>query len=228
MAVSLKDRVNTLEVVLGEFIVQTNKSLNRMERGLSEFKDEMKEFKDEMKEFKDEMKEFKDEMKEFKDEMKESKDETRADRIYINKRWGELANKMGTIIEDIVAPNLPNIAYKLFGFERIDDFMIRRSVRSQKDPTIVKEFDIILAGKEAIIINETKSTINMKDEEAFVSSLHSVFDYIPEHKGKKIIPLMASLSVRDNIVKFLTRNKVYVLTMSGDTMEVINFDKIVY
>ncbi len=27
-----------------------------------------------------------------------------------NKRWGELANRLGTIAEDIVAPNLPRIA----------------------------------------------------------------------------------------------------------------------
>ena len=40
------------------------------------------------------------EMKDFKDEM--------------NKRWGELVNKMGTIIEDIIAPNIPTIAQRYF------------------------------------------------------------------------------------------------------------------
>ena len=39
------------------------------------------------------------EMMDFKDEMKVSRKE-------LNKRWGELANKMGTIVEDIVAPIL--------------------------------------------------------------------------------------------------------------------------
>lgn len=30
--------------------------------------------------------------------------DSRADRKAMNKRWGELANKMGTVVEDIVAP----------------------------------------------------------------------------------------------------------------------------
>lgn len=153
------------------------------------------------------MPEFKDEMKVFKDEIAEFKDETRADNKSMNKRWGELANKMGTIIEDTVAPNLPRVTRDLFGFETINDFMIRRRVRSKMDPAVVKEFDTILVGEEAIIINETESSINMKDAEAFIQSLPAVFEFIPEYKNKKIIPLMASLSIPDNIVKFLTKKK---------------------
>ena len=63
---------------------------------------EFKSFQGEMKDFKDEMKDFKDEMKDFKSEMNEFKTE-------MNKRWGDLANNMGTVIEDIVVPNIPRL-----------------------------------------------------------------------------------------------------------------------
>src|SRR5690554_4165612 len=49
MSEEVNERVGTLEVVLGEFIVQTNRSLNRLEREMREFKDEMRGFKDEMR-----------------------------------------------------------------------------------------------------------------------------------------------------------------------------------
>jgi len=32
----------------------------------------------------------------------------------MNKRWGELANKMGTVVEDIVAPSIPRLAREIF------------------------------------------------------------------------------------------------------------------
>ena len=78
---------------------------------MKDFKDEMKDFKDEMKDFKDEMKDFKDEMKDFKDEMKDEmkdfkgemksfKEESRQANREMNRRWGELANKMGTLVEE--------------------------------------------------------------------------------------------------------------------------------
>ena len=38
----IKERVSILEIVLGEFIVQSNKSLNRLEKEMKEFKDEMR------------------------------------------------------------------------------------------------------------------------------------------------------------------------------------------
>ena len=40
----------------------------------------------------------------------------------LNKKWGELANKMGTIVEDIVAPGLKGVGARYFGIEEFDFF----------------------------------------------------------------------------------------------------------
>jgi cytochrome c556 len=47
------------------------------------------------------------EMADFKAEMADFKDEMRADRRAMNKRWGEIANRLGTIVEDIVRCSRP-------------------------------------------------------------------------------------------------------------------------
>ena len=101
---SVKDRVDNLEKTLEEYIRNVGNSQMQTEKELREFKDEMSEFKDEMCEFKDEMCEFKDEMSDFKDEMRAFKEEMREDRKKAFKQWGEIANKMGTLAEDFVAP----------------------------------------------------------------------------------------------------------------------------
>ena len=43
-------------------------------------------------------------MKDFKAFVLADIEDSRADRKAMNKRWGELANKMGTVVEDLVAP----------------------------------------------------------------------------------------------------------------------------
>ena len=87
---TVKDRVDNLEKVLEEYIRNVGNSQMQTEKELREFKDEMCEFKDEMSDFKDEMRAFKEEMRE--------------DRKKAFKQWGEIANKMGTLAEDFVAP----------------------------------------------------------------------------------------------------------------------------
>jgi len=44
--------------------------------------------------------------------------EMREDRKRMNKQWGDLANRLGTLAEDIVAPNIPRIVRDYFGCKR--------------------------------------------------------------------------------------------------------------
>jgi len=108
---TVAQRVDRLEQVMIELAEQskiTQREVARLSTEMLEFKEEMRAFKEEMRAFKDEMKAFKDEMREFKREM--------------NKCWGDLANKMGTLAEDIVAPNISGIAREYFGCSDIKDF----------------------------------------------------------------------------------------------------------
>ncbi|MDQ1327765.1 MAG: hypothetical protein QG641_1048, partial [Candidatus Poribacteria bacterium] len=114
---AVEERVTSLESVLRDFIIHTDISLSRLEREVEELKDEMKDFKDEMKDFKDEMKDFKSEMKDFKDEMSKFKTDMDADRKEMNKQWAGLANKMGTLDEDLNAPAVRPVLNQYFKCE---------------------------------------------------------------------------------------------------------------
>ena len=101
---TMEFRVTSLEALMAEL----TSNVNRLSF-------EMREFKDEMREFKDEMREFKDEMREFKDEMSEYKEWSRNQIKTMNRQWGDLANRMGTLAEDLVAPSVPRIFARLCG-----------------------------------------------------------------------------------------------------------------
>jgi len=236
--------LKNLSIELTESQKSTQLSLKNLSDEMREFKDEMRDFKDEMRDFKGEMKDFKDEMRDFKDEMKDFKNKTdqtlaridmsvaeiklaveemKLDRKRMNKQWGELAHKMGTIVEDIVAPNIPRIAEEYFNFSEIEDFMVRRQVRNKKDRAKRREFDVIAAGENQVIINETKSTPRIDYIDRFIEALAQIEDYFPEYTGKTIIPIFASLYIGEDIVNYLTRNQIYAMGMGEETMEIINF-----
>ncbi len=208
------------------------KNVNRFQLEMHEFKgemkgfkDEMKDFKEEMKDFKDEMKDFKDEMKGFKDEMKGFKDESRAEQKAMNKRWGELANKLGTVVEDIVAPNIRRIAREYFDCPELDFFAVRVDKRKPGDPTAKREFDVVAVGGDLVFLNETKSTVRESYVREFIEFVDNkaFFDYFPEYAGKGLIPLFASLSVPDDKVKILSKAGIYVMTMTDTTMDLVNY-----
>ena len=198
MSEEVNERVGTLEVVLGEFIVQTNRSLNRLEREMREFKDEMRGFKDEMG----------------------------LDRKELNKKWGELANRLGTLAEDIAAPNIRTIALEYFDCSEIDDYGVRRMRRNRHNRKLILEFDVVLSCQDYLFINETKSTADIAYIDTFMEKLSDIFAYFPEHEGKVVVPVFSSLSLSEAMVSYLTERRILAMAMGGETMVLLNLDEV--
>ncbi len=143
-----------------------------------------------------------------------------------NKRWGDVVNIFGTLAEDILAPNMPRIARNSFGFMEIEDldFIIRRYVRNKKNRQLRREFDVIVVGKDKVIINQTKVTAKIGYIDQFVEILEQILDYFPEYK--EIIPILASLYIREDIINHLSRHKIYAMAMGDETRSILNFDQV--
>ncbi|RKX84794.1 MAG: hypothetical protein DRP57_05180 [Spirochaetes bacterium] len=187
----------------------------KTERSISELTKDVHTFQNEMRDFKDEMKDFKTEMLAFKDE-------TREDRKRMNKQWGDLANRLGTLAEDVVAPNIPRIVKEYFNCDTILDFAVRRRVVNSKEPKKAREFDAFTVCNDFLLVNETKSTPKIEYIDAFIESLKEVYDYFPDYRDKKIIPVFSSFYLPEDVVTYLTKNKIYALGMKDDTMEILN------
>ena len=166
---------------------------------------------------------------EIRRESEEFKEWARSNIKDLNKKWGELANRLGTVAEDIVAPGLIEASKKYFGCgEEPDDFTVRRRKKNIKDPSKVREFDLIIVCGDNVIINETKTTPKSEYVEAFHKFIKSgeLFDYFPEYKGKNIIPVFSSLNLPQDIINLLTKKGIYAATMKGDYIDLVNFESL--
>jgi len=224
---TIEQRVTNLEEIMSQAwraIERTQRQVEQTSREVRTLQAEMRDFKDEMLAFKDEMRDFKDEMRVFKDEMVEFREETQADRKAMNKRWGELANKMGTMAEDLVAPSIPRILRILVGCpgEQIDSMAVRVRRRHSADYGHTQEFDVVVTCGDYLLINETKSSLNTKDVDDFVAQMMEARGFFPEHHDKRFIGAIASLYVDESIVRYGENQGLIVLGFGEDVMEVLN------
>jgi hypothetical protein len=211
MSTALEPRVSDLEISLKELAY----AQLRTERSLEELANELKDFKHEMSDFKNEMKDFKNEMKDFKDEsMRQSRE--------MNKRWGDLANRLGTVVEDMVAPNIPGIMARYFGVEEPDLLMVRPRKKHPLDQARRREFDVIAVAGNRVFLNETRSRLKTEDIISFSTDYREVVEYFPEYSNHEIIPIMSSLYLTEDLVTLLTRHGIYTMAMSDDTMDLLN------
>jgi len=207
----LEERVDSLESILGRFIVQTETSLNRLSREMQDFKKEMSDFKKEMSDFKKEMSDFKDEM--------------RQDRRMMNRQWGDLANKMGTIVEDIVAPAVRPVITKYFDCE-VTDFMISRK-RKNKPLNLAGEFDVIAVSDDRVFAVETKSSPNEEYLYKFIDKIEIFKQLFPEYGGKQTVPIFASLRFDEELIQLASVKHIYVLAYrEWDYMDILNFEEV--
>ena len=244
-APTVEYRLDTLETVLAEFIMQQNRNLTRLEREMSDFKNEMKishnktsesneRFKEEMKISNDKASE---DTKRFKEEMKISHDKTseniknfaekgRAGRREMNKKWGEVTNKLGTFAEDFVAPNIPRIAADFFKFSSIDIFNRREDRRNPQDFSQMFEFDVfaVCQAQKRIILTDVKFSVRMKYLESVKQTLENFRIAFPEYASYEVILIFASMDIAPDQVKYLTKMGIYALALGDDNMDLLNFE----
>ena len=214
-----KDNVEKAIIELKETTSELKNTTVQLSREMSDSKAELERV---VAQTRKEMSESKAELERVVEQTRKEMSDSKAE---LNKKWGDLANKLGTVVEDIVAPNIPTIAKKYFKVEEIQRIMMNLYIRSESLKK-EKEFDLILVAKGLVILNETKTTVRQNYLEDFIQSLPEFFEFFPELKGRKLIPIFSSMSFTPPQLAYLTKHKIYAMSMSGDTMELLNFDEI--
>jgi hypothetical protein len=200
---------------------------HKTEMEIQSLKKEMKEFKDAIQKdtenLKRELAEFKDEMKAFKNEMREFKDEMQREVKRINRQWGELANKMGTIIEDIVFPAVRPVIKKYFG---CNPSVLMMNVE-KKVNGINAEFDVIAVCDDVAFVMEVKSAARVEHIRQVKDKVELFKKLFPEYSDRKIVPILASLKIGEDVLNKLTKERIYGMAYrEWEYMDILNFEEL--
>lgn len=139
----------------------------------------------------------------------------------LGRQLGELANKMGTLVEDIVVPGIPEVFLRLFGLE--PDLAIRVRRHHPADRGRSREFDAIAQAGDVVLVNETRSLLRPPDIDEFVALLRTeARDYLPEARGRRLVGALASFHVDASLVRAVERQGLLVLGLARGLLEVLN------
>ncbi len=212
----------------------TEKFKEKVQADTEKFKEEVQadteKFKEEVQADTEKFKEeIRADTKELKEEMKASKDEIRADtkrlKDRMDKKWGELSNKMGTLVEDMVAPNVPTIVRKYFKDPDFDFFGVRIKKRKVKNRSVRREFDVVAISDKNFFVCEVKSKPSPESVGEFVKVLPEMGEYFPESRDKRIIPIFSSLHIPEDLLRYMTRHRIYAMGFGEETMDLLNFEE---
>ncbi len=210
--VSVQERVDRLENLVQDFVTNVGIEFNKLYNSQMRTEAELRAFKDEMRAFKDEMGAFKDEMQAFKDEGRQQNRE-------MNRRWGELSNKLGTMVEDLVAPGLPRIIREALHRDVLD-LSVRRK-RKLPDGR-VREFDAIAVTEDILCLNSTKSRLRGADVDQFIGDIDAFREFFPEYQPMPVVGMLASLAVEESVLNYAEKTGFVVLAVGDQIMEVKN------
>jgi len=172
-----------------------------------------------------ELQEFKREMQEFKNEMREFKDWSKKNIENLNRQWGNLANKLGTLVEDIFAPSIDIVIKKHFKIAP-DRIYTNLLVRKNGDEL---ELDIVASSvkEKKLFVAEVKANPDREEYvERFQRKLSMVFEYLPEYTGFELLPIYAGFIMKENTVRKLSQLGIYAMVVRGDILEIVNFDDV--
>lgn len=146
------------------------------------------------------------------------------DRAIVESRraWGEMANKMGTLVEDIVAPGLPEILQQQLGFKALE-FSARNVRRSHRhDRGRMREFDFVAMAGDLVLVNETKSKLRPEYIAQFLEALRDIRNYLPEAEGRQVIGCLAAFSADPSLVTAGERHGLLMLGLGTGLLRVLN------
>ena len=229
---AVEERIDSLETILARFMTRTDAAIDRLESIVERREHEGTRDREAAARDREESARDREESARFREALArglEAREQQAArERQEMNKRWGELANKMGTVVEDIVAPSIRRLAREMFDCGELRQFWTRMSASRSDDPSRTREFDALYVGTRAVLLNETKSSPRASDARRFAAFLESgeLACYFPQYRKLPIVAAFSSLSIPDDLVAYLTRRGIYAIAMGDEAMQVLNLDAV--
>ena len=160
------------------------------------------------------------EIQSLKKEMKEFKDRMEKEVKRMNKQWGELANKMGTIVEDIIFPAAKPVIRKYFKCDPADLMMnVERKRNGRRE-----EFDVVAVCEDKVFLIEVKSTLRQEHISQAKEKAGRFKELFPEYK---LILILATLSIKRELLNSLTEEGIYGMAYrEWEYMDILNFEEL--
>jgi hypothetical protein len=136
----------------------------------------------------------------------------------LNKAIGDLSNTLGSLVEHILTPGLPQKFKKLgYSFNRIATYKFAEGVYAQIDGMLEN-------GTQAVAV-EVKTTLRQGDIDDHLSRMEKIRKYADEHGDKRqFMGAMAATITDESTKNYALRKGLFVIEPSGEDVKVTKPD----
>jgi len=132
---------------------------------------------------------------------------------------GKLGNRMGEVIEHMVAPNLREKFRELgYDFPQAN----QNSDVSDRTNNIFLEIDVKLENGDKVMLVEVKTNLTTEDVQDHIKRLEKMRVYADLHGDKRtFLGAVAGVVMTDNVKEYALKQGFFVLEPSGETFNII-------
>jgi hypothetical protein len=140
----------------------------------------------------------------------------------LRRQLGEEANRRGRLVEDVLAPSVPDIFRQVTGWQGDVTPAVRQWRGFKGDPARLREFDLVAWAGESFLYLEAKSTVKPESIDPCIDVARSIRDYFPEAVDRQVYAGLASFYLDDSIVTAIERQRLLAVGLGGGLAEVLN------
>jgi hypothetical protein len=195
--------------------IVNDEGLEKLNRPLS-FEDVWKMFQETDKKFQETREQMKETDKQFKETRKQI-DKTSRTVHHVSKMVGGMSNTRGEVSEDFFKAALKNTR-SISGIN-----YTYRGTLHKENGVVRGQYDIVLFGKETIIVVEVKHKLHPDDVDDFHERRLPKFrNLFPEYNDKKLVGALAGMTIDKEAAKKALSLGYLLLTQAGQMIKVIS------
>ncbi|MDR2659511.1 MAG: hypothetical protein LBC27_05930 [Spirochaetaceae bacterium] len=157
-------------------------------------------------------------MRETDRQIKEMTKETDRQMRETDRKIGKLGDRLGDLVEHIIAPNLLEKFNKLgFSFGKIGSNVCYKRPNGE----FIAEVDILLENGDTVLAVEVKSKLSVSDVREHTERMKKLRAYADEHGDARcFIGAAAGAIIPEGVKPFAYKSGFYVIEQSGDTIKI--------
>ena len=139
----------------------------------------------------------------------------------LHRELGEIANKQGRLVEDMVEPSIARVLRVLLSLPEeaeIAPLAPRLRLRHPKDRSRMRELDVVAAHGDLALVVEVKSVLAPEQVTKFAASLEEAREYLAPLGIREVMGAVATLRVDPSIVTHASRLGLVVLAVGEELM----------
>jgi len=152
------------------------------------------------------------------------KEEMRAEQKKWNIQLAESSSKRGRMVEDLLAPSLPDVLREIVPCPPDDEPLLNIHVRRRhpKQRQKIFEVDGVVDSGEYALFCECKSELESADITKLVAKLAQARDYFPQYANHHLLGAVATLHIEPSLVQYASDKGILAFAVGQELMDVQN------